>query len=173
MFRAELDDYKFSKYDRGHLVPSANHRDDNLQNSETFLLSNMSPQKPKLNRKIWKDLEGAIRQLNAKKDIYETYVLSGPIFNFNKTVETIKPDDGQDVSLPIPHLFFKSILTENNKGTLRMWSFIIPNENTDKDLKDFIVATTDVENYSGLMIWERLVGKGMERKKSKKQKKMW
>lgn len=43
MFRADLEVYKGSGYDRGHLVPSADQRDTDLQNSETFLLSNMSP----------------------------------------------------------------------------------------------------------------------------------
>ena len=69
----------------GHLVASANQREVAIQNSETFLLSNMSPQHPDLNRKIWKNLEEAVRELNAKSNIYETYVICGPIFDFNKT----------------------------------------------------------------------------------------
>ena len=54
-FRADLEDYHRSGYDRGHLAASANHRDNDLQNSETFLLSNMSPQHADLNRRIWRD----------------------------------------------------------------------------------------------------------------------
>lgn len=42
-FRADLSDYRKSGYDRGHLVASANHDSELLENSETFLLSNMSP----------------------------------------------------------------------------------------------------------------------------------
>jgi len=49
-FRADLVDYNKSGYDRGHLVASANQIETELQNSETFLLSNMSPQKPGFNR---------------------------------------------------------------------------------------------------------------------------
>ena len=47
-FRAGLNAYKGSGYDRGHLVASANNDILEIQNSETFLLSNMSPQKPVL-----------------------------------------------------------------------------------------------------------------------------
>jgi len=40
-------------------------------------------------------------------------------------------------------------------------------------LKDFLVPTTRVENYSGLFIWERLLGKKIEGEKSNDRKKMW
>ena len=56
-FRAGLNAYKGSGYDRGHLVGSANNDILEIQNSETFLLSNMSPQLPNFNRGIWKKLE--------------------------------------------------------------------------------------------------------------------
>jgi endonuclease G len=46
MFRVDLQDYSGSGHDRGHLVASADKRSVELENSETFLLSNMSPQKP-------------------------------------------------------------------------------------------------------------------------------
>jgi endonuclease G len=172
MFRADLADYRNSGFDRGHLVASANQREVEIQNSETFLLSNMSPQHPDLNRKIWKDLEQAVRELDAKKNIYETYVLCGPIFDFNKLVKTIGSEDDNGVTLPVPHSYFKSVLTENNRGTLHMWSFIIPNQASNKPLEDFRVPTTQVEQYSGLFIWERLVGAKIEREKGKIRK-MW
>jgi endonuclease G, mitochondrial len=60
-FRADLSDYSGSGFDRGHLVASANQNDKELQNSETFLLSNMSPQTPVFNRQKWRELESAVR----------------------------------------------------------------------------------------------------------------
>ncbi len=57
VFRADLADYTGSKHDRGHLVASANQREGEMQNSETFLLSNMSPQKPKFNRGFGRNLK--------------------------------------------------------------------------------------------------------------------
>jgi endonuclease G, mitochondrial len=167
MFRADLVDFKDSGYDRGHMVPSADQVGLEIQNSETFLLSNMSPQKPKLNRYIWRKLENEIRLLNKKDDVLETYVVTGPIFKFDQPVTTIGSNDPNEVTIPVPHSYFKSILAEDNKGNLKMWSFIIDNEESDKPLSDFLVQTTKVEQYAGIKLWDRLVGTEIENKKGK------
>jgi endonuclease G len=172
MFRADLADYKGSGYDRGHLVASANQKETEIQNSETFLLSNMAPQEPDFNRRIWKRLERAIRQLDSQERIFETYVICGPIFYFDKDVSVIGAQDDNAVSLPIPHAYFKSVLTENNKGALHMWSFIIPNKSSRKSLDQFLVSTAMVEKMSGLFLWESLVGTKIKREKNHIRK-MW
>ncbi len=171
-FRADLVDYTNSGFNRGHLVASANKLETELQNSETFLLSNMSPQAPNFNQQIWRNLEMAIRELDARKNIFETYVISGPIFDFDKKVKSIGTEDGNGVSIPIPPAYYKSILTENNRGSLKMWSFIIPNQGSSKPLEDFQVSTTQVEQYAGIELWERLVGGKIEKEK-KKIRKLW
>ncbi len=172
IFRADLVDYTGSGYDRGHLVASANQRETELQNSETFLLSNMSPMAPQFNRNIWKELESEIRKLNAKSKILETYVICGPIFYFDKPVQSIGIHDSNKVTIPIPNAYFKSVLTENNRGKLYMWSFLLPNEKSDQPLDTFLVKTTLVEKLAGIKLWEQLVGKKIEREKSKIRR-MW
>ena len=164
-FRADLADYEGSGFDRGHLVASANQAEFEIQNSETFLLSNMSPQAPKFNRGIWKNLEEAIRRLDAQKSVLETYVICGPVFNFDIPILTILPKGDKGVTLPIPHAFFKSVLTEDNRGRLHMWSFMIPNEETTQPLETFLVTTSKVERYSGFVLWQRLVGKEIDKEK--------
>jgi len=166
LFRADLADYEGSGFDRGHLVASANQVETEIQNSETFLLSNMSPQVPGFNRGIWKDLEDAVRKLDDLKDVLETYVICGPIFNFDVPVVTIVPKKNKGVTLPIPHAYFKSVLTEDNKGKLHMWTFLLPNEATDKPLSDFLTTTKKIERYSGLTLWERLVGNEIDKEKN-------
>ena len=163
-------DYKGSGYDRGHLIASANQREQEIQNSETFLLSNMAPQKPDLNRKIWRELEEAIRKLDSKKNVLRTFVICGPIFNFDVPIKTIGSSDDNGVSIPIPHSFFKSILTEDNKGSLKMWSFMIPNAKTTKKFKDFQVSTTKVEQYAGIELWDGLRSVKTDREKSRVRK---
>jgi len=154
----------------GHLIASANQRETELQNSETFLLSNMSPQAPQFNRGIWAELETKVRELNYMSKVFETYVICGPIFNFDQKVKTIGKED--EVTIPIPHGYFKSILAETSNGSLKMWSFILPNKETEKPLKSFLVTTAQVERYAGIKLWERLVGKKVEREKNRIRK-MW
>ena len=170
MFRADLADYRNSGYDRGHLVASANKKETEIQNSETFLLSNMSPQEPGFNQYIWKKLEEAVRQLDGQETIFETYVICGPIFYFDVEVLMIGAEDDNGVTLPIPHAYFKSVLTENHKGTLHMWSFVMPNKSSDKPLDEFLVPTTKVEKLSGLFLWERLEGSKIKREKNRVRK---
>ncbi len=172
MFRADLADYEGSGFHRGHLVASANQRETLLQNSETFLLSNMSPQAPGFNTGIWKKLEAALRDLQNKKKIFETYVISGPMFNFDQPIEVIGASDSNGVSIPIPHGYFKSVLAETNTGQLHMWSFLLPNKKSSKALDEFQVPTIEVERKVGFHLWERLVGKKIEIEKSK-QRKLW
>lgn len=171
-FRADLVDYRGSGYDRGHLVASANQNELRLQNSETFLLSNMSPQHQRFNRGIWRELEAAVRKLDADDDIWETYVICGPIFYFDKPVMSIGENDDNEVSIPIPNAYFKSILTEDKRGKLKMWSFLMANEASDKSLKHFLVPTTLIEKLSGLILWESLVGKKVREEKNKVRS-MW
>ena len=54
---ATLADYKGSGYDRGHLAPAADFAWTKNGMSESFYMSNMSPQQPDFNRGIWKKLE--------------------------------------------------------------------------------------------------------------------
>lgn len=167
IFRADLDDYFKSGFDRGHLVASANQRETELQNSETFLLSNMSPQAPQFNRGIWRELEAEIRRLNEKPGILETYVICGPLFYFDKPVKFVGAEDNNEISLPIPNAYFKSILTENHRGALHMWSFILPNEKCDEDLDHYQVKTEKVEKYAGIELWGRLTGGEIESEKQR------
>jgi len=82
-FRADKEVYIGSGFDRGHLVASANQIETQLQNSETFLLSNMCPQVPEFNNGIWRRLEQAVRDLDRDPKVFETYVISGPLFYFD------------------------------------------------------------------------------------------
>jgi endonuclease G len=165
MFRADLVDYSGSGYDRGHLIASANQRETVLQNSETFLLSNMSPQDPGFNRGIWKKLEGEVRRLDKKDGVLETYVICGPVFYFDQAVVSIGADDDNEVTIPVPNAYFKSVLTENKSGALRMWSFVLANEASDAAVETFLVPTERVEKLVGIKLWDRLTGTEIDAEK--------
>ncbi len=172
-FRAGLSAYKGSGYDRGHLVASANHDELEIQNSETFLLSNMSPQKPHFNQRKWRDLEKAIRTLNDKKNILETYVLTAPVFYFDKKIETIGDEkEKYGIDVPVPHAFVKSVLAEDNRGRLKLWTFKMENKRLAGELEDYLVVTYDAEQKVGGRFWDRVAGSDLHSQK-RVPGKMW
>lgn len=166
-FRADLSDYSGSGYDRGHLVASANQIDEDIQNSETFLLSNMSPQAPQFNRNKWSELEAAIRRLNNKTEVLETYVITGPIFDFMESITMIGEKDKNGISIPVPSHFYKCVLTEEKNGSLKMWAFMMKNSSLTDELSDYQVTTAFIEQMAGMLIWGNLTGPEIEKEKHK------
>lgn len=75
--RAELNDYKRSGYDRGHMAPSGDMPSSQAQ-FESFSLANMVPQAPKLNQGLWSDIEEGLRRYVSNGN--DVYVLTGPLF---------------------------------------------------------------------------------------------
>ncbi len=65
--RVDDDDYRESGYDRGHLCNSEDRTASEFLNEETFLMSNIIPQTPELNRGPFKFLEAYCRKLAIKK----------------------------------------------------------------------------------------------------------
>ena len=172
-FRAGLKAYEGSGYDRGHLSASANQDELEIQNSETFLLSNMSPQKAGLNRGIWKRLEGAVRKLNESKSILETFVLTAPVFYFDKKIETIGDEtDKYGIDVPVPHAFVKSVLAEDNRGRLKLWTIEVENKKLPGEIEDYLVVTYDAEQKVGGKFWDRVAGSDLHSQK-RKSRKMW
>ncbi len=156
-FRAGLNAYRKSGFDRGHLVASANQNLREIHNSETFLLSNMSPQAKGLNRHKWVELEKAIRDLNYQDNVLETYVLTCPVFYFGEAVETIgDQNDEYGIDVPVPHAFIKSVLAEDDKGKLSLWTFEMKNKKLKGDLEDYLVVTYDAEQIVGGRFWDRI-----------------
>lgn len=137
---ATLADYRRSGYDRGHLAPAADMAFSEKTMSESFFMSNMSPQKPAFNRGVWKELEEQVRQFAIAEG--EIYVVTGPILPETKTI-TIGPG-----KVTVPQYYYKVIydLTPPSK----MIGFILPNEGSDKPLQDFAVTVDAVEEATGL-----------------------
>lgn len=165
-FRASLAAYKGSNYDRGHLVASANSILRSIENSESFLLSNMSPQTPAFNRQGWRKLEEEVRKLNDREEILEVYVLNCPFFDFTKPLEIIGDKaDAYGINIPVPHGFVKSVLAEYHTGELKLWTFLMPNAKIQKPLKDYLIKTYDAEQLIGGRFWDRVSGGDMHKAK--------
>lgn len=79
---AQLEDYKHSGYDRGHLCPAGDMKLNLTSMSESFYLSNMSPQKKDFNAGIWNTLEDRVRKWALTSE--RIYVVTGGVLTSNK-----------------------------------------------------------------------------------------
>lgn len=63
--QAAHDDYSHSGFDRGHLCPAADRSSSTKLMKSTFVMTNVAPQTPALNRGAWKKIEDACRKYAA------------------------------------------------------------------------------------------------------------
>ncbi len=137
---AQLADYKGSGYDRGHLAPAADFSYDDFALSQSFYLSNMSPQAPSFNRGIWKKLEDKVRDWAIDND--NIYVVTGPVLN--KTFKTIGPNE-----VSVPEYYYKIIL-DIQKPDIKAIAFLMKNEKSNASLETFVVTIDRIESLTGL-----------------------
>lgn len=137
---ADLNDYKGSGYDRGHIAPAADFSYDEFALSQSFYMSNMSPQDPSFNRGIWKKLEEQVRDW--AKSNNQVYVVTGPVLN--KKYKTIGAN-----KVSVPEYYYKIVL-DVSKPEIKAIAFLMKNEKSDKALSSFVVTIDSVEKLTGL-----------------------
>jgi endonuclease G, mitochondrial len=142
---AKTSDYTKSGYDRGHLCPAADMGFNPKAMLESFMMSNISPQKPEFNRGIWKELETAVRGW-AKKE-HKIIVVTGPVFRNNKG------SIGKNEVL-VPGYFFKVIFDATSDP--RIIAFVLPNEKSDQPITDYAVTTDEAEKLTGFDFFSQL-----------------
>lgn len=143
---ASWRNYKNSGYDRGHLCPAADRRYSKSAFNETFLTSNISPQKHDFNSGIWNKLEQKTRYWASKYN--GVFVVTGGILNGK--MKTIG-----DEAVSVPNQFYK-ILIDNNTGKTKMIAFLIPHKESNKPLYEFVVSVDTIEKLTGIDFFSEL-----------------
>jgi endonuclease G len=138
---ASPDDYKNTGYDRGHLAPAADMGWSKTAMSESFFMSNMSPQKPALNRGAWKELEEQVRLWGRQNGAL--YVVTGPVL-------TRKPLDviGKN-RVTVPAAYYKVVVDVREPGVKGV-GFLMPNAAWKEALQSAVVPIDSVEKVTGL-----------------------
>ncbi|MBQ7209186.1 MAG: DNA/RNA non-specific endonuclease [Lentisphaeria bacterium] len=139
-------DYRNSGFDRGHLAPAADMAYSPLTMKESFYMSNISPQRPKFNRGVWKRLESQVRFFAATEK--EICVGTGPVLPVAKT-ETV----GRN-RVTVPTHFYKVVYDRTPPE--KMIGFIVPNGESRRPLREFAVPVSLVEALTGLDFFSRV-----------------
>ena len=135
------EDYTRSGYDRGHMAPAGDMKWSAKAMRESFYLSNICPQKPGLNRGIWKDLEEQAR-LWAKEN-GSLLIVTGPVIT-----DDLKRLGKNRVG--IPKTFYKVICTITN-GKPEGVGFLFDNKDYGKTpLKSMMIPIDSVEKVTGI-----------------------
>lgn len=158
---AALSDYKGSGYDRGHLSPAADFSFSEKAMSDTFYLSNMSPQTAGLNRGLWKDLEAKVR--NWADRYGRIYVISGPVLN--KAASEF-PSIGKN-QVAVPEAYYKILLvpvyldkedmeSPDTAFSLETIAFIMQNQKLSGSIFDYATSVREIEAMTNLNFFDKL-----------------
>jgi endonuclease G len=143
-------DFTGSGYDRGHMAPNfaIATRFGPAAQLETFLLSNICPQAPALNQKVWEHLEKA--EIDYANQLGEVWVMDGPIFDDLRGGPTRKLRSG----ISVPSSFYK-IIIENHAGTPRLFCVIMPQTVKGTEMpQQFVTSVRTIEEKTQLeFLW--------------------
>lgn len=154
--RSKLSDYQGSGYDRGHNAPAADFRRSGEAMSATFLLSNISPQTPNLNRGIWQRLESEVRDLVNQEG--KAWIVTGSIC-MSADSHLIAPANfiGNNCVV-VPTHCFKAILWSRGDSVYGMYAFLMPNQTTTipGKPKDYLLTVDRLESITHVDFFPKL-----------------
>lgn len=160
---ADWRNYRNSGYDRGHLCPAGDRKYSKEAHDETFLTSNISPQRNDFNSGIWNRLEQKVRYWASKYD--GVFVVTGGVLKGH--METI----GQE-KVAVPKHFYK-VLIDVNTGEPKMIAFLIPHEPSNKPLHEFVVSVDSLEALTGIDFFPELEDDVEDRLEASSDYKAW
>lgn len=147
--RTELEQYRRSGYDRGHICPSADRLNSKDANEQTFYLSNMHPQINAFNAGVWLNMENKIRVWNQPSFRDTLYVVKGGTIDGDDKIIRIT-----EKGLPVPKYFFMAILCKNKdssqSGYKAMAFWVEHTANQDTDLRKYVISIDELEEKTGI-----------------------
>ncbi len=137
---AQLSDYKSSGFDRGHLSPASDNKWSRQAMTESFLLSNISPQPPRFNQGIWARLENLVRAWALKMG--GLWVTTGPLLEDG--LSTIGRNQ-----VSTPDYYYKVLVTKNSQEKRKALALLLP-VTAQGNFSSFAVSIDQLEEFTGL-----------------------
>ncbi len=143
-------DYIRSGFDRGHMSPAEDNTSSQEAMDKCFLMTNISPQIPELNRGVWAHIEKLIRDKIDNKDWSECWVLTFPVYDGDH-IE--KMGNGTWV----PTHFGKSVLGAMPNGNTTVMSWLVPNTKiATNGPQAYLITEHELESICGMDLWPNL-----------------
>ena len=158
-------DYSSSGFDRGHMCPHGDRSADIDMSYSTFVMTNVIPQAPNVNRKAWAQEESYLRELVRRRHD-RLYIVAGPVGQGGRGSEGPRPTIGRGkvvtpggcwkVAVAVPDRGMDD-LAEIDTST-RVVTVLVPNDNVvvGEEWAKFRTSPAEVEQRTGLHFFDRL-----------------
>ena len=164
---AALLDYRGSGFDRGHLAPAADMTFSKTAMSESFYLSNMSPQRPAFNRGIWRKLETRVRTWAA--DYGRVYVVTAGVLPPNKSERATFERIGANNVL-VPKRYYKVVYDPARQAII---AFLLVNAGSSQSLSSYTVPVDNLETLTGFDFFSQLPDNLENRIEAQAESEIW
>ncbi len=164
--RVSPDYYTGSGYDRGHMAPNyaIATRYGEAAQLETFLMSNITPQRHSLNAGLWKELEMKIATSYPAR-YGEVWVLTGPVFG-------PRPQKLRG-GVAVPEAFFL-IVVDETEGKLRTEALIIPQDAPPEgEAARFLTTIAEIQRRTGLDFLSELDDEAERQVENQQSSRVW
>ena len=160
--------YENSAYQRGHMARNK----DNLafgsdNTSMGDRMSNIVPQRPSLNERVWGRLEDDHRKVVAAGKIDEIWIISGAVYDGMKPIETV----GNGIGVPVAT--YKVIGWYDDKRRFNAQGFVIPQTATEVGSTRYLVSIRSIEERTGLDFFPELSPQESERIEATTPRVLW
>ena len=166
--RVEPSDYTGSGYDRGHMAPNyaIGTRFGAAAQEETFKMSNVCPQRHKLNAGLWKDLELKVAE-NYTGRFGQVWIIDGPIFGPLDRLRRLHN------KVPVPDAFYM-IVVQQHEGGVRAEAFIMNQEApASGPLDPYLTTISEIEHRTGLNFFPKMEKQAQTALESQKNSSVW
>lgn len=141
------DDYTWSGFDRGHMIPAADCKYSAQAMKDCFYMTNICPQNHSLNTGGWKKLEEACRDWALRYNAI--IIIAGPIY---------KNTDSQfigEAEVRVPSGFFKVILDAHSTQPKAI-GFVYPNTSAPGEIYSYSMSVRSVEKLTRFDFFHQL-----------------